>query len=103
MIRREAYDKIFRSVDPDEKELVDRLIDECVYCEEQLAKIRKMPQISVNPRNKNQMRITPAARLYKSYMQSYMNAIRVLVNVLRKVETTAQDDLLKRLEEFSLE
>ena len=103
MNRREKYDHIFRAVDPDEKELVDRLIDECVYCEEQLSKLRKMPQIAVNPRNKNQTKITPAARLYKQYMQSYMNAIRVLVNVLRKVESTAQDDLMKKLEEFSLE
>ena len=100
--RRQEFENIFRSVDEDERDLVDRLIDEAVYCEEQLSKLRKMPLIEVNPRNKAQTRMTPAARLYKQLLAGYTNTIRVLMNVLRKVETTERDDLLKRLEEFSL-
>ena len=30
-----------------------------------------------------------------------MNAVRILINVLRKVESSAADELLKRLEEFA--
>ena len=45
---------------------------------------------------------SPAAKLYKECMQSYMNAIRILLNTLRKVESSAADELLERLKEFSL-
>lgn len=100
---RSNYDEIFRSVDEDEKRLVGGVIEDCVWLEEQLRKLRKLDHIQINPRNKSQMRLTPAARLYKQYATTYANNIRVLLNVLRKVETTAQDDLLRKLEEFSLE
>lgn len=102
-MNREYYENIFRAVDEDEKALVSGLIDECIYCEKWLAKLKKEPPIVYNPENRNQSRITPAARLYKQYLTSYTNAIRVLLNVLRKVESAAQDDLLRKLEEFSLE
>ena len=46
--------------------------------------------------------MTPAAKQYKETMQSYMNAIRILCGLLAKTEPSAQDELLKRLEEFSL-
>ena len=100
---RAEYEKIFRSVDEDERNLVSGLVDDCVWLEEQLRKLRKLDHIQINPRNRNQMRLTPAARLYKQYATTYANNIRVLLNVLRKVENQAQDDLLRKLEEFSLE
>lgn len=100
---RSDYDHIFRSVDEDEKKLVEGVIDDCVWLEEQLKDLRKIPHLQRNPRNRNQMRLTPAARLYKQYATTYANNIRVLLNVLRKVENQAQDDLLKKLEEFSFE
>ena len=103
MTRREEYEHIFRSVDDDEKALVSRLIDECIFCEEQMETLHKMPQIQINPKNPERMRPTAALRAYKQFSAAYKDNIRILLNVLRKVETTAQDDLLKRLEEFSLE
>jgi hypothetical protein len=45
-------------------------------------------------------RSTPAAKLYKECTQSYMNAIRILAGILHKVESSAQDELLKMLEDF---
>lgn len=98
--RRKEYDEIFRNVDETERQLVDRLIDEVVYYEEQMTELKKLPFISTNPKNPVQQKTTAAARLYKEYATSYMNAIRILLNILRKVETSAQDDLIRRLEEF---
>lgn len=98
--RRAEYDRIFRAVDEDERALVDKLIDECVWYEQQMRNIKALPFIAVHPKRPELQRTTPAARLYKEYATSYMNAIRILLNTLRKVESTAQDDLLKRLEEF---
>lgn len=100
--RRAEYDDLFRNVDETEKRLVDKLIDECIYYEEQMESLRQLPFISVNPRNTAQQKMTPAAKLYKEYATSYMNALRILLNILRKVENAEADDLLRRLEEFTV-
>lgn len=99
--RKAEYDRIFRAVDEDERDFVEKLICECVWYEEQMDDLKKLPFIAVHPKRPELQRVTPAAKLYKEYATSYMNAMRILLNVLRKVESAAQDDLLKRLEEFA--
>jgi len=100
MDRRKQLDEIFRNVDDDERQLVDKLIGEVVYLERQMEDLKKLPFISIHPEKPQLQKLTPAAKLYKECSQSYMNAIRILVNVLRKVEASAQDDLTRMLEEF---
>lgn len=100
MDRRKQLDEIFRNVDEDERQLVDKLIDEVVYLEDQMKQLKQLPFIAIHPEKPQLQKLTPAAKLYKECSQSYMNAIRILVNVLRKVEASAQDDLLKMLEEY---
>lgn len=100
--RRAEYDKMFEAVEPNERRLVDRLIGECVWLEEQMAELKPLPFIRVNPKDPSLQKMTPAARLYKEFATSYMNGLRVLLNTLRKVEIAAQDELMKRLEEFEL-
>lgn len=55
-----------------------QLIDEVIYLEEQLDMLRKLPKIKVNPNNPEQQKATPAAKLYKEYLQQYLNAIKLL-------------------------
>ena len=100
--RREQFEKIFEDIDPEEKTLLDKLIDETIFLEERMAELRKMPFIQVHPTNKAMQRPTPAAKQYKECSQSYMNAIRILVSTLHRVGSTAEDDILKELEEFQL-
>ena len=100
MSRRSEFEKLFENTDESEKKLVSRLIDEVIYCEEQMTELKKLPQIAKNPKNPALQKITPAARLYKDFAASYRDSIRILLNILRKVETSAADDLLKRLSEF---
>lgn len=101
MTRREELDEIFRDVDEDEKKLVNHLIDEVIFLEEQMIQLKQLPFISVHPKNSALQKTTSAAKQYKECSQSYMNATRILLNVLRKVESSEQDALLKRLEEFA--
>ena len=101
MGRREELDEIFRDAEETEKKLVDKLIEEVIYYEEQMRELKKLPFIAVHPKNPSLQKITPAAKLYKEYATSYMNALRILLNILRKVETAAQDELLRKLEEFT--
>ena len=99
--RRKELDEIFADIEDGEKRLVNRLLDEVVFLEERMTELKTMPFIAVHPNNPNLQKSTPAAKQYKECSQSYMNAIRILCSILHKVEATAQDELLKRLEEFS--
>lgn len=101
MTRREKFNNIFKDVEDNERELVDKLIDEVIFLEEKMIELKKLPFISVNPKNPALQKPTSASKLYKECSQSYMNAIRILINVLRTVESSALNDLLERLKEFS--
>lgn len=55
------------------------LIEEILYLENQLDELRALPKIRVNPNNPEQQKITPAAKLYKEYLQQYLNALKLLL------------------------
>ena len=99
--RRKELDSIFSDVDENEKLLIDKLLDEVVFLEERMTELKTMPFISVHPTKPALQKSTPAAKQYKECSQSYMNAIRILCSILNKIESSAQDELLKRLEEFA--
>lgn len=93
---------LFADIDKKERILINDLLKEVVYLEEEMQILRTKPFLSVHPKNPTLVRQSPAAKLYKECSQSYMNAIRILLTTLRKADTSAQDELLKKLEEFSL-
>lgn len=98
--RKRFYEELFESADEAERGLVSRMIDEVIFLEEQMTQLKALPFVAVNQKNPALQKVTPAARIYKDCMSQYSNAIRILLNVLRKTETSAQDALMKRLEEF---
>ena len=100
--RKDSLYSLFEHVDEGERELITPLIEQVLFLEERMSELREMPFLRVNPKNPLIQKTTPAAKLYKECMQSYMNAIRILLNTLRKVESSAADELLERLKEFSL-
>lgn len=101
MNRKEELKEIFKDVDENERRLVQPLIDEVIFLEEQMVDLKKLPFISVHPKNNALQKRTEAARLYKESSQSYMNAIRILCSILHKVDSSAEDELMKKLEEFN--
>lgn len=54
------------------------LITEMVYLEEQLDELRSLPKIKIHPSDPTKQKTTPAAKLYKEYLQQYTNIIRIL-------------------------
>lgn len=100
MTRREEIDKIFSVVDDDQRTLVSPLIDEVIFLEKQMRELRALPFVKIHPQNPALQKTTPAAKLYKESSQSYMNAIRILSSILRKVEASAADELMNSLAEF---
>ena len=92
--------KVFDDIDPGTRVVIMPLLDEVCYLEGRMNELKKLPFIRVHPEKPDLQRPTAAAKQYKECTQSYMNAIRILCGILNRNETSAQDELLKRLEEF---
>lgn len=99
-LRLAELSEIFSGVDEEQKKLISPLIDEVVFLEGELDYLKTLPQIRVHPQDPTRQKITDAARLYKKRQESYMNAVRILLSVLYKVETSEQDRLAELLKQF---
>lgn len=102
MNRKEELKEIFKDVYESERKLIEPLIEETIFLEEQMQDLKKLPFISIHPKNPSLQKKTEAAKLYKECSQSYMNAIRILCSIIHKVDNSAADELLDKLKEFSL-
>lgn len=100
MTRQEELDNIFKNVDKDKKILINNLIDEVIFLEEQMDKLKKLPFIRVNPKNNAEQKVTSAAKLYKEHSQSYMNAIRILCSITNNAEEIEESPLRIYLKEL---
>lgn len=101
MNRKQELNELFKDIDPKQRKLVDRLIDEVIYIENQLTELKKLPQIRVHPKDLSKQEITPSGKMYKDLTATYMNAIRMLCSLLSKAETDDFDpvaDFLKGME-----
>lgn len=77
MKRREELVKYLCRNENDEQFIIP-LLDEFLFLEEQLAKLKKLPFIKVHPSNPEMQKATPAAKQYKELLQQYTNIIKVL-------------------------
>jgi hypothetical protein len=75
------------------------LINEMVYLEDQLDELRELPKIKVHPEDKTKQKTTPAAKLYKEYLQQYTNIVRILMKATGTDETEEESPLRKWLNE----
>lgn len=100
MNRREELDNVFKDIDKNEKELINPLIDELVFLENQMKYLKTLPFIRVHPKNTAKQETTPAAKQYKECSQSYMNAIRILCSLVHKDEGNEDSPLRQYLKEL---
>lgn len=100
MNRREKLNEIFKDINKNEKELIDPLIDELVFLENQMDQLKKLPFIRVHPKNPAKQETTPAAKQYKECSQSYMNAIRILCSLIHKDDNQEESPLRQYLKEM---
>lgn len=83
MSRKQELVHIFDQIE-DTKGIIMPMIDDVVFLEEQLAELRKLPFIRINPKNPADQKPTPAAKQYKELLQQYNNCIKILTGILRK-------------------
>lgn len=71
------------------------LVDEMVYLEEQLDYFRSLPKIKVHPNDPSKQKPTPAAKLYKEYLQQYTNVVKILLKATGTDESEEESPLRK--------
>ena len=100
MSRYETLVAIFDTIEENKKEVIKPLLTEVVFMEQRLNELRALPHIRIHPKNKSSQEITPAGKQYKETMQAYLNAVKVLLTALYRVDSSAADELLEKLKEF---
>ena len=90
MTRREELVAII----PEESlELVTSVIDDVVFLEGRLTELKDLPFIEVNPKNPTKQRSTPASKLYKEFLQQYINCIKMIEYVIYKDKRLEGDEV----------
>ena len=100
MTRFEQLQEIFSSIDDDKKQVIEPLLSDVVYMEERLAALKALPHIRVDKKNPMRQETTPAFKQWKDMQQQYLNALKVLMTALYRVESDAADELMRKLSEF---
>lgn len=75
------------------------LIEEMVYLEGQLDELRSLPKIKIHPSDKTKQKATPAAKLYKEYLQQYTNIVKILLRATGADEKEEDSPLRKWMNE----
>lgn len=87
MERVEKLRKIFQDFDETKFTVVEPLIDEAVYLEEQMLALKEYPFIKSREFNGEiQTKVTAAGKQYREYLQTYTNIIDKLCRMLGQVE-----------------
>ncbi len=85
------YEEIKKLIPEGAESLTDDLLEEVIFLENKLDELRKLPFIKINPENPTQQRNTPAAKMYKEFLQQYINCIKLIENIIYR-EKSSEDE-----------
>lgn len=75
--------------------LVGEVVDEVLFLEEKLMKLKELPFIQVHPKDDTKQRATPAAKQYKEFLQQYINCIKMIEYVIFKEKRLDDEEVDK--------
>lgn len=75
-------DELVEIIPEDSLELVSNVIDDIVFLEDKLAELKKLPFIQVHPQDSTKQRNTPASKMYKEFLQQYINCVKLVEAVI---------------------
>ena len=78
----ERREELVAIIPKESLDLVKNTIDDVVFLERRLDELKKLPFIEVNPNNPMKQRSTPASKLYKEFLQQYINCIKMIEGVI---------------------
>lgn len=90
---------IFQGIDEDMRALIGPTVENVLYIEAEMKKLAKLPKIQVHPSDPSRQRATPAAKLYKEFLQQHTNCIKLLASILGKQSVDDESPLRQWLEE----
>lgn len=93
MERAEELRDLFKEIDEGKRKLIDSLIDEAVFLEDQMKKLKEYPFIKFHPTNPNLQKVTAAGKQYREFLQTYTNIIDKLCRIYGKDETDQESPL----------
>lgn len=85
-------DELINLIPDDSKELVNEVVDEIIFLEGKLSELKKLPFIEVNPNDSSKQRNTPASKMYKEFLQQYINCIKVLEGIIYRDKRLEGDE-----------
>lgn len=77
----ERREELMKLVNNSNASTVTPLIEKMLFLENQLENLEKLPMIKVHPQNPEMQKTTPAAKLYKEFLQQYTNIVKVVSHV----------------------
>lgn len=86
-------DELLKAVNNDV--VLKPLVHEMLHLEAQLDMLRELPKIKVNPKDPTKQKATPAAKLYKEYLQQYTNVVKILMKSTGTDESEEESPLRK--------
>lgn len=92
MNRKEELLKILTEKDSQNSVKAEQLVEEIVFIEEQLRELKKLPFLSVHPKNPALQKATPASKQYKEMMQQYNNSLRLLFRLSGDINGETEDE-----------
>ena len=86
-------DELIKLISDDSLELVSDVIDEVIFLEDKLEELKKLPFIEINPKNPTKQRNTPAAKMYKEFLQQYINCVKLIEGVIYREKRLEGDEV----------
>ena len=71
------------------------LIDNMIYLEGELERLKQLPMIRVDDNNPERQKATAAAKLYKEFLQQYTNCVKVIAKAIGD-DGTEEESPLRR-------
>lgn len=91
----ERKEELLKLVNDSNSSTILPLIDKMLFLEAQLENLEKLPMIKVHPENPELQKATPAAKLYKEFLQQYTNIIKVISHAVGDI-TNEEDSPLRK-------
>ena len=86
----ERKEELLKLLNDSNSTIIEPLIEKILFLERQLEYLETLPMIRVNPNNPEQQKTTSASKLYKEFLQQYINVIKV---VSREIGNNNDDEI----------
>lgn len=76
----------------DEKKILEKVMEQVFFLEKRLDELKELPFLQVDSKNPAKQRSTPAAKMYKEFLQQYINCVKVIEAAVYREKRLDDDD-----------